>query len=354
MLHRKCQCHLSMCPVLFGALVALGVVVMAMSAGTPPVLASWAVVVPPAVMAQPTVAIPPTVVQQTMAAPQTTATPVAPPTKSYDWAAIQAAYKTSSHSNDYGLGRGPNTFCARCHSPRNWDPASRVDPAPNCVSCKFPFDKEVRRAKSNVLVPQAEWKNIGCDICHRVDSQGAIDPAIAIWNQAKGEYDAVATPTELCEKCHADSIGGSRHKITVGGPAMTTEIGLTQPRPTGCTDCHDPHSQKASCVNCHKSLSNAAGHDKEHAIVGCDACHDAAGLKLAPTSDNKVWAAFIAVSSPAGGPPTLTQVTSHVLQKAVDCRRCHYDNNPQKLRSLVTPTVVRGTATPVRTPAPSK
>ncbi len=328
--------------------IALGLVACASAPATPvkeTVVVSQTVVVPQTVAVPQTVTVPQTVV--VVATPAATKAPE--PVKSVDLNAIQAAYKTSSHSNDWGEGRGPNTLCARCHSPRNWDPAAKTGPPPNCVACKFPFDKEVRKppAGTNVFVEQKDWKNIGCDVCHQV-ANNVVDSKPVMWNQATGKYDTVADNTALCEKCHTDSQGGSKHKVALGGPAHTGQIGLAAPRPQQCTDCHDPHSQKASCTNCHKTLSKAAGHDAAHAKVACDACHDAAGLKLGPTSDNTQWVAWISTSSPTGGPPTLSQTTSHILQKAVDCTRCHYDNNPQKLRSLVTPTATRPptTATP--------
>ncbi len=301
---------------------------------------------------QQTVVVPQTVpVPQTVVVVATPAPTKAPePAKSpADLNAIQAAYKTSTHSNDWGEGRGPNTLCARCHSPRNWDPAAKTGPPPNCVACKFPFDKEVRKPPpgTNVFIEQKDWKNIGCDVCHQV-ANNVVDPKPVMWNQATGKYDTIVDNTALCEKCHTDDLGGSKHKVALGGPAHTAQIGLTAPRPQQCTDCHDPHSQKASCTNCHKTLSKAAGHDAAHAKVACDACHDAAGLKVGPNSDNTRWVAFVSSSSPTGGPPSLSPVTSHVLQKAVDCTRCHYDNNPQKLRSLVTPTATRAATTSAR------
>jgi hypothetical protein len=54
------------------------------------------------------------------------------------------AWEAGPHANTYDLEKGPNTYCAKCHSPTNWDPAAVVDPPPNCVSCKFPFESEPR------------------------------------------------------------------------------------------------------------------------------------------------------------------------------------------------------------------
>lgn len=286
---------------------------------------------------------PVTVVVQPTKAPEPTKPPV-------DVKAIEAAWKESGHSNTYDLGKGPNTYCARCKSPRNWDPKATVGPAPNCVACKFPFDKEVRKPppNTNIFIEQKDWKGIGCDICHKVETN-VVDPKPVAWNQATGKYDAVASNTELCEKCHTDSLGGSKHKMAIGGPAHTGQIGLTAKRPQECTDCHNPHSTQASCTSCHGDVFKTkpnAGHIAVHEKIACDACHDARGLTLGPNADKTKWVAFQSVTSPAGGPPTLSQVTSHTLQKRVACTRCHYDNNPNKLRSMVTPTATRPPTTP--------
>ena len=52
-------------------------------------------------------------------------------------------WKMSAHSL-YDLGHGPNEWCARCHSPQNWDPEAYVGPPPSCMTCKFPTDDELR------------------------------------------------------------------------------------------------------------------------------------------------------------------------------------------------------------------
>ena len=60
------------------------------------------------------------------------------PTPVPDQSMQLAAWEESPHGNTYDLGKGPNTYCSRCHSPQNWDPASRPGPPPNCITCKFP------------------------------------------------------------------------------------------------------------------------------------------------------------------------------------------------------------------------
>ncbi len=279
-----------------------------------------------------------------------TATPVPRPTA--DVAAIQAAWQGSAHNNKYDLGKGPNTYCSRCHSPQNWDIAAKVSTPPNCVSCKFPTDKEVRIAKDNRLLAETEWKPIGCAVCHPVEN-GVVSAKLAIWNNATQKSEPVADSTQLCEKCHTDSIGGSMHKMVLGGGAHSNQIGQPAMRPEQCTDCHNPHTLKADCNACHGAKlkeKQIAGHDAAHAKVKCVACHDATGAQAGPVPNQDYWMTARMVSS--GGRPSLSYFTSHNFKKAVTCTRCHFDNNPNKLRSLVTPTAVP--AAPAATPTPAK
>ncbi len=289
------------------------------------------------------------------------ATPV-PAKPAVDQAAILAAWQSSLHSKTYGLGKGPNNLCSRCHSPRNWDPKAVPGPAPNCIACKFPFDKEVRTppAGTNSFIEEKDWKNIGCDVCHKVEA-GVVSAQIAMWNNATGKYDSVASTTELCEKCHTDSLGGSRHKVRIGGGAHTNQIGMTAKRPIACTNCHNPHSSKAACTNCHGNVFKdkpTQGHIAVHEKMGCVVCHDASGAKVEPVTKDDVkgeWTTLtVAVTA---GRESTTAFPSHYLQRTVTCTRCHFDANPWKLRSFVTPTpTVRPPTTPTLavTPTPAK
>jgi hypothetical protein len=81
------------------------------------------------------------------------ATPIPPtpspsPTSIPDQSAEIAAWKSGPHAMPYDIGKGPNTMCTRCHSPLNWIPGSKAAAAPNCVTCKFATDKELRIAPS--------------------------------------------------------------------------------------------------------------------------------------------------------------------------------------------------------------
>lgn len=240
---------------------------------------------------------------------------------------IHQAWESSPHAQTYDLSKGPNTYCARCHSPQNWDPAATVDPPPNCVTCKFPTDQEVRVAQGNPLVPQGEWQNIGCEICHAVQD-GAIQPGFSWLDTPSGFHETVSTPTELCEACHTDT-ETLRHRRDLGEAA---HAGFT------CVDCHDPHSTAASCTSagCHPAQAErtaaAPGHDAAHVEVACVACHDAAGLAVAPQEAGAAWMTLR--TNFLLGRETTDVYQSHALQRAVDCQRCHVEGNTWGLSVL--------------------
>jgi hypothetical protein len=241
--------------------------------------------------------------------------------------AIWAEWQTSGHANTYDLGKGPNTYCSRCHSPQNWDPASKVDAPPNCVSCKFPTDATVRVAKSNPFVAQSDWRNIGCEICHPMQG-GLADKEIAWFNKATGKYEPAPNVNALCEKCHMDT-DVLHHRIDLGRSA---HVGHQ------CTQCHNPHSSKASCVSsqCHATLTKVSGHDAAHAQVSCAACHDASQLQVGLDNNTKIWMTW--QTTQVAGMKTTSPMVSHNLQKPVDCARCHFRDNPWNLSVPVSKT----------------
>lgn len=260
-----------------------------------------------------------------------TATPLPPaPTRlptTTAQAAIWAKWQASPHGNTYDLGKGPNTYCARCHSPQNWDPASKVDAPPNCVSCKFASDATVRIAKSNPLVSQADWRHIGCDICHPL-TNGLAAKEIAWFDKAANKYEFVANVNALCEKCHTDT-NILHHRIDLGKAA---HVGYA------CTQCHDAHAASASCATaqCHPKLSQVSGHDAAHKPVSCAACHDASALQVGPDNNTKIWTTWQTTN--IAGMKMINPVGSHNLQKSVDCARCHFKDNAWNLRAPVSKT----------------
>lgn len=250
-----------------------------------------------------------------------TPTAALPPTATPDQSAYWQAWQTSPHAKTYDLSKGPNTYCARCHSPQNWDPAAKVDRPPNCVSCKFQFESEPRIAAGNPLVAEADWKDINCEICHVVEDGIAI-AAVSWLDPVTGYHETVASSTALCEKCHTNT-ETLRHQRDIGA---STHVGYD------CVECHDPHSTTASCTEagCHADLLSAApsivGHDEAHATITCVACHDAAGLQVGPLEGEDVWVVFR--TTLLLGRENTEPFQSHNLQRAVACQRCHFVGNP--------------------------
>ncbi|MBI5650043.1 MAG: hypothetical protein HZC40_06275 [Chloroflexi bacterium] len=254
-------------------------------------------------------------------------TPTPAPTPTPDTTLIRQQWQKSPHANTFDQGKGPNTYCARCHSPRNWDPAAKIDPQPNCVSCKFAFDPAMRIAKSNPPVAKVDWKDIGCEVCHKTEN-GITLSQIAWLDNATGKYEAVADATALCEKCHTDT-ETIRHKRDVSKSAHANY---------GCTKCHDAHSTVASCSTqaCHPNALNPAkpilGHDKAHATVSCIACHDTAQFKVGIDKPSGMWITFR--TNELMGRSTTAVYKSHAIVRAVDCNKCHAPNNPWGLKPV--------------------
>lgn len=299
------------------------------------------------------------------AEPTPVPSPIPPtPTSLPDQSDIVAAWQGSIH-NIYDLYYGPNTWCARCHSPQNWDPAATPGRPPNCFSCKFPQDAEVRVANGNDLIPQEEWVGIPCSTCHVVNGNGIASSEIAWQNPITDAYVAVNNSTELCEKCHTtttNNLFGSAvsHKIAFGS-AHLYYAGYTEdsnPPPQYCTDCHDPHSLVAkTCEDCH-TIDEATHAKNSYAsmkdTVTCMACHDAsaafapAGVSygVGPFGENSVWVPVDATLSQ--GEPANTPIVSHAIQGEVVCTLCHSAGNAYGLVVLT----AAGAPAPTPTAAP--
>lgn len=253
--------------------------------------------------------------------PTTRAEPAPPPLTNPAQAQHWEAWEESPHAHTYDLEKGPNTYCAKCHSPANWDPSAKIDDPPQCVSCKFAFEPSPRTAKSNPLVPEEDWANIDCAVCHRIE-HGLVASSIAWFDKASGYYETVASPTALCEKCHLDN-ETLRHKRDLGDGAHADFT---------CTDCHNAHTTRASCADCHDAQAIAdvpAGHDLAHASVACATCHDASGLEVAPLEDGSLWMPFR--TRELLGRVIREPYQSHHIQLKVDCQRCHFRDNPWNL-----------------------
>jgi len=262
-----------------------------------------------------------------------------------DFPEQMAEWAASAHGNTYGLGKGPNTYCSRCHSPQNWDPASRPAPPPNCVTCKFPMDPELRIAPTMDFVEEADWVGITCATCHVVDGDMINTTSNAWLNPIAEEYEPVATTNALCGKCHTNSTGvsetggrGVDHEIILGGSAhrnWAATIGAH--RPDQCSDCHNPHTQQpAACTDCHTDVGEIEVHQMHGEKVTCVACHDASGAQVGPHPDEAaggVWTTILTEMS-RSGEMTTTPIITHSLQWQVTCDRCHFVDNPAGLTVL--------------------
>jgi predicted CXXCH cytochrome family protein len=294
-----------------------------------------------------------------------------PLTPTPDQSSYWTAWQSGPHADTYDLESGPNTYCAKCHSPENWDRYATIDPPPNCVSCKFPSEAHVRVAEGNPLVPEEEWTSITCSVCHRVEN-GIAESEFAWHDNITGYYETVSSATELCEKCHLDSETLNHERDLGTGAHADYE----------CTECHDAHSASASCEECHVVsmvsrgravpehatvtsnkdcdechagafsahpiviqeggnddcfdchgflMGNATpeavqmGHNQVHTQVSCVACHDASGMEVgpleSPDSDEAIWVTFRTTAGPLG--ETKEPYQSHFLQRSVACTRCH-------------------------------
>lgn len=272
----------------------------------------------------------------------------AEPTPPPDHSAIVAAWEESPHGNTYDLGKGPNTYCSRCHSPQNWDPDATVDRPPNCVTCKFPTDSELRIATTMDFVEEEDWVGITCETCHMMED-GVVQEGIAWLSPLTGEYMTVNTPNQLCTNCHLTSQGvsatggrGVTHEIYLGGSAHKNWAGLldTERRPEYCSDCHDPHTQQPkACIDCHEinETEHAKGEYPAMAdTVTCMACHEASGMDVAPHPDEAMGGIWVPVVSEMSrsGELTTQAVTSHSIQWEVPCDRCHFEGNAHELPVL--------------------
>jgi hypothetical protein len=272
-----------------------------------------------------------------------TEVPPVPTEEPADQSAYHADWESGPHST-YDQGRGPNDWCARCHSPQNWNPEATVGRPPNCVSCKFPA-QDMTVGDGNVLIEEADWKAIPCESCHVMDGEYATD--IAWLNPISMEYVDVSNPTELCEKCHVTTTGNAfgsavDHKITLGGSAHLNYGGFIgeEAPPSFCTDCHDPHTaEPKQCVDCHAedvaSAEHAGGmYGVMKDTVTCMACHDASGADVGPhpAEDNDLWVPQVTTMG-RGGPST-DAIVSHSIVYEVLCDRCHYADNAAELSVL--------------------
>ncbi len=192
-----------------------------------------------------------------------------------------------------------------------------------------------------------------CSDCHLTEN-GVVLKEVSWRNQQTGQYQVVTNTSALCGNCHE------------GISSVGSHLSFS------CTECHDPHEAIASCTdsgchstipttffelpatptgghpasgsgfcggtNCHAvatAVASTAGfiHGAEHALVSCDACHDASQMRVDPSPDDGRWWTWRKVET--SGQVFNESGTSHNIQREVDCARCHFENNPWGLNPVI-------------------
>ena len=209
---------------------------------------------------------------------------------------------------------GANTTCANCKSPRNWDPhAPAQEAAHDCSACKREPGKPRPDLTGGVPVSKQDWKNIACDICHEPVGQ-SYSTALSFWNQNTNRYEAIATSAGLCAKCHTEQHG---FQVIYEQSASSAHKGWD------CTRCHGSHNSPIKCSDCHDpTQGRGATAHAQHSKVDCTTCHDAGGLTVwqDPYPDSRYYQIYM----PQRFGHALRSWSSHNLQTAADCRRCHH------------------------------
>lgn len=272
------------------------------------------------------------IVTGVVASPPLAVTPTPQPisTRIATLAELQKAkseWSQSAHADTYDQGMGANTTCARCKSPFNWDViAPAADQALDCFACKRIPGAPRPELESGAPVLERDWKNIGCEVCHRPVGN-SYETALAFWNNAAQSYEPIQQSTELCAKCHE-----GRHGFEVIEEQHNTQAHRTME----CTQCHGAHGSTTQCTDCHDpQVGKGAAEHAQHPRVDCTACHDAGNLNIWQESNpnSRHYQKYI----PVRFAHALTSWPSHNLATVVDCRRCHH---PQGLnRALIVPTV---------------
>lgn len=241
--------------------------------------------------------------------------------------AAWSEWETSAHADTYDDGIGANTTCARCKSPLNWDPISELaEAAQDCGSCKRIPGAPRPDLEGGIPVPQSDWKNIGCEICHRPTGD-SFYVEISFWNQAIGDYEPVNSPTELCEKCHS-----GRHGFEVIKEQAISEAHQAW----DCTECHGSHGSDVLCTDCHDpDEGEGAFEHQRHPNVNCTACHDGGGLSI--WKDTNPDSRYFGQTITRRFAHTLTSWPSHNIVLVVKCERCHHPIS--KTRGAIEPDV---------------
>lgn len=231
------------------------------------------------------------------------------------WEDAYLEWEQSEHADTFDNGLGANTTCARCKSPKNWDPSQEVAAleALDCGSCKRVPGAPRPELESGSPVSLDDWQDITCEICH-IQEGDSVTAEIAFWDQTSGTYQDVESVNELCAHCHEGRHGFEVVEEQRASPAHQN---------WDCTKCHGNHGKSSSCTDCHNPAEGSgASEHARHPSVNCTGCHDNGRLsvwqEMDPQSD--FFGSFITRRFAHA----LTSWPSHNLSKEVDCVRCHH------------------------------
>ena len=235
----------------------------------------------------------------------------------------QMEWELSAHADTFDNGMGANTTCARCKSPKNWDPSQNLaaQEALDCSSCKRIPGAPRPELESGVPVTQDDWQSIQCDICH-IPIGDSYSTSLAYWDQFSRTYVAVQDTNELCAKCHEGQHG---FEVVEEQEASPVHQGWE------CTRCHGAHGEPSACTDCHDPMSGPGSFEHaRHPSVNCTACHDRGGLSIWQESDP--GSDFFNTFMTRRFAHTLTSWPSHNLSLEVSCVKCHH---PKDFKSPV-------------------
>lgn len=244
-----------------------------------------------------------------------TATPIPQIATSEELELAQKEWELSAHANTFDNGMGANTTCARCKSPRNWDPSQNLaaQEALDCGSCKRIPGAPRPELESGVPVTQDDWQNIQCNICH-IPIGDSYYTSIAYWDQFSRTYVTVQNANDLCAKCHE-----GRHGFEVVEEQEASSVHQAWE----CTRCHGPHGEPAACTDCHDPVTGPGSFEHtQHPSVNCTACHDRGSLSIWQDGDPE--SDFFDTYTTRRFAHTLTSWPSHNLSREVSCVKCHH------------------------------
>jgi hypothetical protein len=256
-----------------------------------------------------------TSVQPSLSVPSSQATPSGRIATPEELAQAISEWERSGHADTYDNGMGANTTCARCKSPKNWDPSQDLAAmeALDCGACKRVPGAPRPELLSGVVVSEADWEDIQCELCH-IPAGDSYYVDIAYWNQSTGRYEPVEDVLELCAKCHE-----GQHGFEV----VEEQVGSVAHAGWDCTVCHGPHGAPSDCRDCHDPTSGpGASEHGRHPTVNCTACHDAGHLSIWEESDPD--SAHFGEVITIRFAHTLTAWPSHNLSTEIVCERCHH------------------------------